>query len=341
MADETDNLTPLLTELAKYGVGSAGTAGANAAVQAAYQAIIKNLQDRFNDYDNLQAPTYNNITAQQLGPSALSGITPDAQARIDEQAAIAQLDDIAKSGGLTLVDRQALNRLEQQLSRGNSARNAGLANQYAARGQLGSGAQLAMSLANQQSAAQNANDRGEGIAAQAQQRAMQAILNKGSQSRAMSNDDYARKKAAAEAADSIAKYNASMRTDANKYNNTLAGQSYDDQLKKLLGENTVTKSLNDALLGTGTQNANAIAAQTGDTNALIGALGSSATSLAKAAKGAFGSGSGGGSGGGDTNPDVTGDRGGASDLTGGHTDTEDTYTTPPASDPSEWENPYY
>lgn len=314
MADDTtDNFDPLLADLAKYGVGAAGTVGANAATQAAYQAAIQNLRDRFGDYSKLQTPNYATLTPQQVGPSALGAIQPDAMARGDEQQAIGQMQDIANRGGLNLSDRNALNQLEQNLSRSATARDQSLANQFASRGQLGSGQQLAMSLAANQNAAQNANQKGEGIAAQAQDRAMKAVLQKAEASRAMSNDDYRRKAAAAEANDAIARYNSSMRADATKYNNTEQNQGYQNQLEKLRGETGLTDSLNSALLGSGKQQANTIAGMAGATGGLVGSLAGLARS--------------GGKGGGGTGndpgldysgqQDASGNRGGAGDLSGG------------------------
>lgn len=339
MADESDNLGPLIQDLAKYGVGAAGTVGANAATQSAYEAVLKNLRDRFSDYEHLSPAGYTPITPQSLGPSALTQIAPDAQSRADEQAAIAQLDNIAKSGGLTLADKQALNELEQQLSRGTGARNASLANQFAARGQLGSGQQLAMSLDANQNAAQNANQRGESIAAQAQARAMDAVLRKAGASRNMANDDYARKQRAAEATDSIAKYNASMSTDAGKYNNLIKGQSFDDSLSKLRGETGLTNSMNGALLGSGQQNANTAAGLAYGGAGLVNTLGGAAKNLSRLGSG----GTGGGSSGGDTNPDATGDRGGAADLGNGTSGGKDLGVedqpvdqTLQGSDPNDW-----
>jgi len=277
MADDTDStdlnaLMQLIDNGAQAGLNYAGGQQANAITQAAYQAVLGNLQKRFNDYDKLNPAAYKDIAAQQLGPSSLAGIQPDAQARTQEEAAISQLQDIADRGGLSLADMQALNEVQANLNRNNSARQAGLANQYAARGQLGSGAQLAMDLANQQNAAQSANQQGESAAAQAQQRAMQAILQKAQASRTMSNDDYQRKLAAAQAADAIAKYNASARTDASKYNNTVAGQSYADQLSKLKGQTALTDSMNGALLGSANANANTTKANAGYGAGLVGTL---------------------------------------------------------------------
>jgi hypothetical protein len=313
MADDT--LDP--TQLAQLGLGGITTAQANQAQLQAYMQVLKNLQGELGDYQKLSPGDYQKLEAQQLGPSALTNIQPNAQSRTDEQAAISQLGDIANSGGLELSDRNALNQLEQTLSRNNSARNNSLANQFAARGQLGSGNQLAMSLANNQNAAMNANQQGENIAADAQKRAMQAVMNKAAASRSMGLDDYNREKAAAEATDSINRFNAGMRTDAGKYNNSLAQQTYEDQLRKLQGETGVMGATNTALLGQGNQQAAGI---TGLGNIGVAGLGA----IGKGLKGAGGGGGGGGSG--DPNDpgldqsgqsDLQGNRGGAADLSGG------------------------
>jgi hypothetical protein len=332
MADDSGFLDSLLNSIntgAQYGIGQAGVNGANAATQKAYAAIIQNLKDRFGDYEKLGPAGYKDITAQQLGPSALAGIQPDAQARGDEQQAIAQLGDISNRGGLDLADMNALNQIQQNLGRNNAARQNSLSNQFAARGQLGSGAQLAMELAGNQNAAMNANQAGESQAAQAQQRAMQAILQKAQASRTMGNDDYQRKAKAAEAADAIAKYNAGARTGASQYNNTIAGQNFDDSMKKLQGESGLTGSLNAAILGGGQQNANTQLANAQLGGGLINGITQGVGSLAKSLKGIGGGGSGG-------NGDTT-DQSGTklTDNTGGPGIDED-----PGLDPSLLENPY-
>lgn len=269
--DDTD-LSSLLGSLAQYGVGTAGTLGANAAQQQAYQAIIQNLDNRFNDYSSLAPAGYKPITAQTLGPSALTGIQNDAQARTQEESAISQLQDLANRGGLNLSDMAALDQVQANLNKNTQARNQSTANQFADRGELGSGSQLAMDLANNQNATQSANQTGQNTAAQAQTRAMQAVLQDAQASRTMSQDDLAKKTAAAQATDSINKYNASMQTDASKYNNSLQGQTYDDTLKKLQGENTVTGQLDSALLGSGQQQAGTIAGLSYGANGLLNGL---------------------------------------------------------------------
>lgn len=245
--------------LVKTGVGVAGSLAANEAQQGAYQRVLDNLKQRYNAFQGVKPAGYQPITAEHLGPSALEGVQDDPQARVDEQASIAQLDQLIKGGGLTLGDLQALAQLESKLSRNATARNKAVTNQFAARGQLGAGAQLAAELDNAQSASEAANERGESTAANAQQRAMDAVLKKAGLSRSMSNDDYARKRAAAEAADEIARHNAAMATDASKYNNNLAGQSFDDEMKRLNDAYGMTGQQNETMVASGRQNANTAA----------------------------------------------------------------------------------
>lgn len=331
----TEELSALLTDLAKYGVGSAGAQNANAITQDAYKAIIANLKDRFGEYQGLAPAGYKQIEAEKLGRSGLEGIQVDPQSRLDEQAAIAAMDNIAKSGGLTLADKAALDKLERTLSRNAGARNASIANQFAARGQLGGGQQLAMQLDAAQNATEHANEAGENTAAQAQKRAMDAVLEKGKLSHSMSSEDYARKARAAEAEDAIARFNASMSMDAAKSNNDTASRAYNDALHKLSGENAVTGNLNTALLGSGTANANTAAGQAFGAAGLVGTVGAAAGKALKGLKGAGGGGSNSDSG--EPNPDETGGRGGAADLSGGSTDTEEPVTTTTTSEPAEWE----
>lgn len=273
---------PALAGAVGKGVNSYATAGtASAQSQAAYQQMLDNLRARFAEYDQLPAAGYQDIAAQQLGPSALDSIQVDPQGRQGQQEAIAALDDLAKNGGLSLSDLKALNEVQANLNRGVLARRQGLANDFAARGQLGSGAQLAMDLSGQQQAAESANERGESVAAQAQQRAMQAMLQKAGLSRNMTNDDYGRKAAAAQAADMIAARNAAARTDASKYNNQLRGQTYDDGMAKLKGKTALTGDLNEVVFGKGKNQANTTLAMGGYGNDLIDQAGTAGSKWGK------------------------------------------------------------
>lgn len=262
-------IAPLISGVAK-GINTNKTVDESQGIsQAAYDEMLRNLQARMGDYDALGTAGYKDLTAQQLGPSALEGIQSDPAARAAQQESLAALQQLADNGGLSLSDLQALNEVQGNLNRNDSARRNSLSNQFAARGQLGSGAQLAMELQGQQQATQSANQRGENTAAQAQDRALQAILQKGNVARDMANDDYAHKSDAAKAHDLIEAHNAAARSGASQYNNSLRGQAYEDALAQARGKTSLTNSVNETLGGKATDKTNAVNAKGGYTNKLI------------------------------------------------------------------------
>lgn len=273
MADDYSWLIPLIQTGAKYLNSTTAADSANADMLGAYEQMLANLRERFGDYDKLGSAGYKDIVAEQMGPSAFEGIAPDLEARQAQQESMAALADLAANGGLSLADMQALNEIQRNLSRNDSARRQGLANEFAARGQLGSGAQLAMALQGQQQAAESASQRGESAAAQAQQRAMQAILQRGQMARGMGNDDYARKADAARARDAIEARNAAARTDASKYNNSLRGQAFEDELSKARGKTALTDSLNKTVFNKAGQSANTKLGTASMGNSLLDGLG--------------------------------------------------------------------
>lgn len=253
MADSSDtDLSAMIQAMIHAGAGTA----AQAQLMAAIQQVMANEQKNLDSANGLKTPDYQQLSPQEQAASGLGGIQDDAVAKGQQQGAINQLGQIAQSGGLNLADRAAQNQLEQTLSRNNSARQSQLAQQYAARGQLGSGAQLAMDLTNNQNAAMNANNQAQSLAGQAQQRAMQAIIQQGGLAKGMSDDEYARQAAAAQANDSINRFNAGQRTNTGEYNNKLQGQSYEDQLKKLGLVNQETNTINNTITAQGKQAAN-------------------------------------------------------------------------------------
>lgn len=282
---------PLISGVAKGANSSATADSAQGISDAAYAQMLANLRDRLGDYDKLGKAGYEDLKPSLLGPSALEGIAADPAARAAQQQSIAALQQLADNGGLSLSDMKALNDLQGNLNRNDSARRNALSNQYAARGQLGSGAQLAMELQGQQQAAQSANQRGESIAAQAQDRALQAILQKGQVARGMSNDDYGRKADTAKARDAIEARNAAARTDAGKYNNSLRGQAYDDALAQARGKSGLTDSMNQTIFGQAKSQGNTVLAKGGYRNDLID---QGSTLLNKGTSGSSGGGSGGG-----------------------------------------------
>lgn len=195
--------------------------------------LLERAQAQFGD---IALPQLKEIVAEQLGPSAFEQITQDPKLRQAEYDSLNSLKDMADSGGFTLEDKANLNRVQNQVARNESAGRGAIAEQFAARGQLGSGAQLAMSLANQQNAAQQAGESGLQVAADARKRAFEAIQARARQAAGMDEKDYNKQSNLASARDRIAAANANARTDASRYNNGIKQQQFGNQVALAQGK---------------------------------------------------------------------------------------------------------
>lgn len=185
------------------------------------------LQQMMQKYDALGVPLM-----QTLGPSAMQGVQDDPALLQAQDQSLGALKGISDQGGLNLSDRAALQQIMGQIGQQTNARNAGAVAQAAARGQAGSGDILAAQLANNASAEQNASQTGAGLAGMAQQRALQALMQRGQLAGQVRGQDFGEGSARAQAADSIARYNAQ-----------LPAQVYAMNLQKLNGENNASQNL--------------------------------------------------------------------------------------------------
>lgn len=257
-------------QLAQSGVTYAtATASQKQALDALAKAQQMIAQGQAN-FGNIATPKYNpqSIQATQAGRSELGGIQNDAQGRGAEQQAMAELQKLADNGGLSLADQASLNEIQGNLNRNAQSRQMATANQFAARGQLGGGAQLAMALQGGQDADQRANQQGESVAAQAQARALAAIKERAGLGREMSQDSYNKAADAAKANDLIKQHNIANSMQANQSNNQWLNQGFQNDLSKAQGQ--------AGLISQGVANAEKTGAQNMAGTAAGGAL---ATSL--------------------------------------------------------------
>jgi hypothetical protein len=194
-------------------------------------AQTKLLDQTLREYEGLTPPELEQLNAEQMGPSAFEGITTDPRARSAQYEALAQLQQLARSGGLNLQDRATLARANQEGARQASAARSGIAADMAARGQYGGGQQLAMQLANQQAAANRGAQTGLETAAMAQRRGLDAILEGGRLGGQLRGQDYDEKSRTAQARDLVSRYNADSRAGAARYNAMLPQQQFQNKLQ--------------------------------------------------------------------------------------------------------------
>lgn len=289
MADDTTDTTGWDKLL--QGAITAGTAAGSLGVnQAAYADAIAKIEAAQKGYADNKVPDYQTPAAFLQGDTGLKGLTYSPQAEAAESGALSSLQDIQKSGGLTLADKTALANIEDTLNRNNSARLNQIQNTASRTGGVNSGSALAQALSATQNSAQNANSQGSSAAAQAQARALQAIQQQANLGRQMGNDQYSRQADAAKAQDMINARNTAAQTSAARYGNDVKGMTFADNLKNLSGESGLIGNLTNLIVGKGQNLGNGISGAGQGINSGLGSLGG---------KNPFGGGGGGGGGGGD------------------------------------------
>lgn len=189
------------------------------------------MNQTLREYEGLSPPDLAELQAEQLGPSAYEGIQTDPRARDAQYEALAQLQQLARSGGLNLQDRANLARANAEGARQASAARSGIAADMQARGQYGGGQQLAMQLANQQAAANRGAQTGLETAAMAQRRGLDSILEGGRLGGQLRGQEYDEKSRAAQARDMVSRYNADSRAGAARYNAMLPQQQFANKLQ--------------------------------------------------------------------------------------------------------------
>lgn len=138
--------------------------------------------------------------------SQVAGIQEDPATR---EASMKALESLQNSGrtGMTAQDRVNLNTARNQTNADSQARLGSILQNMQARGQGGSGAELALKLASSQSSANNASQSADRAAADASARALQAISNAGSLGSTIRGQDFSVANTKASAADEMNRFN--------------------------------------------------------------------------------------------------------------------------------------
>ena len=125
-----------------------------------------------------------------------------------EYAALEELQDIVGSGGMTDEARARTAEIQEQFGTSNRGAQEAIIQNAAERGISGSGLELQKRLMAEQGAASDASRAGTQTAADAERRALEAIIQQGSLGGQISSADFAKQAKVAEAKDLIAKFNA-------------------------------------------------------------------------------------------------------------------------------------
>jgi len=208
-------------------------------------------------------------TGINLGPSAMEGISTNPAERAAQLNALSKLQDIGNSGGMQLSDKASLNDIMNQSNANLRGNEQAIQMNMATRGMSGSGMDAVAQQLSAQNASNQASQQGLSVTAQAQQRALDAIMRSGQLGGQMQSQDFNQQATKANAMDAISKFNTQnqqnvlsqnvqaknqaqqwnanqaqnianqnvgLNNDAQKYNNNLPQQNFNNQVTKAGGQ---------------------------------------------------------------------------------------------------------
>lgn len=155
---------------------------------------------------------------EQQGQTELSQISTDPATRAAQMQALAQLQSRA-TDGYNVEDRAAIQQAMNETAQQEASQRGALQASMQARGAGGSGAELAMQLANQQGAASRNNVQGLQIAADGRRRALEAAMQSGQLGGSIRGQDYSEQAARAQAQDAINRFNTTNSVNRSVTNN--------------------------------------------------------------------------------------------------------------------------
>lgn len=135
-----------------------------------------------------------------------------------ELAALEKLRSLAEREGLTARDRAMMADIQERIGRERRGEREAIAQTAAQRGLLGSGLELASQLLSSQEAASRAHREGLGLAALAEERALQALRDMANVGASVSEKKYGRAARLAEAKDLIERFNILNRQNIERAN---------------------------------------------------------------------------------------------------------------------------
>ncbi|PCI45892.1 MAG: hypothetical protein COB41_00445 [Proteobacteria bacterium] len=164
-----------------------------------------------------------------LGASAMEDVAVDPRLASSQYSALEQLAGLA-DGGLSTADLGALEQIRRQSAAQDQAKQGQILQQMQQRGQGGSGAELIARLKSAQSSADRSSQEGLTIAQQAQQRALQALMNQGNMATTMRSQDVGEQSDIARAKDVISKFNVANQQNVGQRNVSSQNQSQQQNL---------------------------------------------------------------------------------------------------------------
>ena len=160
-----------------------------------------------------------------LDGTSMDDIAVDPRLRDAQMGSLDALDEIISGGGMSARERADLSRVQSDVASADAGRRGAILQNMQARGMGGSGMELLAQLQSSQAATDRAAQSGLDIEAQAQDRALQALMSKSDMAGGIRGQDYGEQANAAAARDAIAKFNAGAMNDTSRFNATTANDA--------------------------------------------------------------------------------------------------------------------
>lgn len=144
---------------------------------------------------------------QQLGPSAMEGVTADPEAVAMQRQALRGLQEAATTSGLTAAERADFDQAMSDAAQFEQSQRGAIVQDANARGIGGSGFELAQRLAAQQGSADRSHKAGQQAAAAAARRQALAQMQLGQMAGSFREQGFGEDSAKAQAQDAVSRFN--------------------------------------------------------------------------------------------------------------------------------------
>lgn len=232
--------------------GSTGSDKADKMRQSALDAFsaietpeLKDLQVQLDKYVVAGQLTPEQAEAELLKSNAFNDIVTDPSLAGAQKQALSALQEVGTQGGLTAIDRAQLQDITNEQNQTAKSRNEAILSQAREKGMGGSDITTVNQLMNEQAAADRASQRGTDVAAQAQARALQALVAAGQTASQIRGQEYGEEANKAQAENAIDLFNKQTLNQTNLYNVDAANKAQAANLantQSVANSNTATSN---------------------------------------------------------------------------------------------------
>lgn len=234
--------------------GSSGSDKADKMRQMAIDAFnaiqspeLKDLQIQLDKYVSAGRMTPEQAEAELLKSNAFNDIVTDPALAGAQKQALTALQEVGTQGGMTAIDKARMQDITNEQNATAKGRNEAVMQQAQQRGMGGSDINTVNQLMNEQGAADRASQRGTDVAAEAQARALRALMAAGDTAGKIRGQDYGEQANKAQAENAIDLFNKQTLNQTNLYDVDSANRA---QAANLQNEQTIANA------NTSTSNAN-------------------------------------------------------------------------------------